>query len=235
MHRLLLLYLISLMSGFVYAEPAHAQQQVNRCRAADGTAVFSDKPCTALGAVTRMPPAALRDSANGLYRHGCPSRLSELVGLLHSAIDAGDVNRLSSLYLWNDVPASAANQILSRLESIASRPLLDIGPVYPTAPAASGLTAADTPTASSHSPAADTAIGNTIIAPPEAQMRDTDTSPGAGPTTTTGSDDIPMPPTAPVRPRPTGLRLEQTLSNSSTPASTVLSLRRRYNCFWISF
>lgn len=36
------------------------------------------------------------------------------------------------------------------------------------------------------------------------------------------------------RPRPTGLRLEQTLRNSSTPSRTVFGLRRSYNCFWIS-
>jgi hypothetical protein len=42
------------------------------------------------------------------------------------------------------------------------------------------------------------------------------------------------PQTAPQRTRPTGLRLEQTLRNGSTPASTVLGLRRSYNCFWIT-
>jgi hypothetical protein len=40
---------------------------------------------------------------------------------------------------------------------------------------------------------------------------------------------------APPRARATGLRLEQTLGSSATPTSTVLGLRRQYNCFWISF
>lgn len=35
-------------------------------------------------------------------------------------------------------------------------------------------------------------------------------------------------------PRPVALRLEQTLGNGHTPSRTVLSLRRQYNCFWIS-
>ncbi len=34
--------------------------------------------------------------------------------------------------------------------------------------------------------------------------------------------------------RPIGLRLEQTLRNSATPSSTVLGLRRAYQCFWIT-
>ncbi len=37
-----------------------------------------------------------------------------------------------------------------------------------------------------------------------------------------------------VRQRPTGLRLEQTLANGSTPSQTVFGLHRSYNCFWIS-
>ncbi len=40
------------------------------------------------------------------------------------------------------------------------------------------------------------------------------------------------PPATP--PRPVGLRLEQTLGSSGTPARTVVNLRRQYNCFWIS-
>jgi len=37
-----------------------------------------------------------------------------------------------------------------------------------------------------------------------------------------------------ARQRPIGLRLEQTLTNVSTPSRTILGLRRSYNCFWIS-
>lgn len=36
------------------------------------------------------------------------------------------------------------------------------------------------------------------------------------------------------RPRPIGLRLEQTLGNTATPARTMFGLRRQYGCFWIT-
>jgi hypothetical protein len=39
---------------------------------------------------------------------------------------------------------------------------------------------------------------------------------------------------APARPRPVGLRLEQTLGSAATPARTVFGLRRQYGCFWIT-
>lgn len=37
-----------------------------------------------------------------------------------------------------------------------------------------------------------------------------------------------------TRPRPIGLRLEQTLGTTATPARTVFRLRRQYGCFWIT-
>jgi len=41
-------------------------------------------------------------------------------------------------------------------------------------------------------------------------------------------------PQAPARPRPVGLRIEQTLGSTATPARTVFGLRRQYGCFWIT-
>lgn len=49
-----------------------------------------------------------------------------------------------------------------------------------------------------------------------------------------GSDGQPLPSAAPNRPRPVGLRLEQTLGTTATPARTVFALRRQYGCFWIT-
>ena len=42
------------------------------------------------------------------------------------------------------------------------------------------------------------------------------------------------PESAPSRPRPIGLRIEQTLGSTATPARTVFGLRRQYGCFWIT-
>ena len=41
-------------------------------------------------------------------------------------------------------------------------------------------------------------------------------------------------PQASRSPRPIGLRLEQTLANSSSPSQTYFGLRRSYNCIWIT-
>ncbi|OHX23483.1 hypothetical protein BHL63_21475, partial [Xanthomonas alfalfae] len=77
------------------------------------------------------PPAPRPRGDPGFYRSGCPGGRSELVWLLNWGVDSGAVNRLSSLYLWSGQSDAAANQVLSRLEAIVQRPLLDIVPMYP--------------------------------------------------------------------------------------------------------
>lgn len=189
------------------AAPARAQPQVNRCTGPDGQTVFSDRRCEDLGSVARMPPAALRDGETGLYRYGCPRRLSELVGLLRSAIEAHDVNRLSSLYLWGELSDPGANRVLTELEAISERTLVDIAPVYPDQDEPEPILAVAGEVPASAAQSQDSGAADAVAA--------------------AGTRVV-------ARPRPRGLRLEQVLANGSTPSRTVLRLRRQYNCFWIS-
>jgi hypothetical protein len=205
----------ALLSALALALPpagAQAQSTVNRCVGADGQTVFSDRRCEDLGTTTRMPPAALRDGETGLYRYGCPRRLSELVGLLRTAVETHDVNRLSSLYLWGDVSDATANRVLSQLEGIADRTLVDIAPMYPAEDVVSYAPAA--------APVTETAQATEAYVPPDNSAA-------------TALSEAPLAPAS--RPRPWGLRLEQVMANGSTPSRTVLRLRRQYNCFWVSF
>lgn len=179
---------------------AQAAQRVNRCTNAQGETVFTDRSCDALGATARMPARAASVGNTGIYRAGCARRLSELTGQIRDAVSARDVNRLSSIYLWSNVSNAAANQIIGRLESVVQRPLIDIAPVYPQAPA----------------PVMDYAVPAAV-------------EPG-----TAATPALPTDAPAPSRPRPIGLRLEQTLANTATPARTVFGLRRQYGCFWIT-
>ncbi|WP_184353379.1 hypothetical protein [Xanthomonas arboricola] len=175
-------------------------QEIRRCVTADGQTMFTDRRCEDVGAAARPPPATRTQGNTGLHRYGCPRRLSELVSLLQLAVDSRDVNRLSSLYLWSGQSDAAANQVLSRLDAIVQRPLLDIVPMYPQR---------DPPT------------------------WEADAGTAAVPSPDGSAIDAPLP-APPSRPRPWGLRLEQNLT-SGAPASSVLRLRRQYNCFWVTF
>lgn len=203
------------------AAPA-AAQQVNRCTGADGATVFSDRRCEDLGAIDRLPPrvapSAANEGASGLYRPQCVRRLSELAQQIRTAVDARDVNRLSTLYWWNGVSDAAARRILDHLDAITQRPLVAIVPVLPQAPAQMESLPA-------MPPAADAAPG----AEPHPVAAD------ASAATPTPASTVPGDTATRPRPRATALRLEQTLGSSATPTSTVLGLRRQYNCFWISF
>lgn len=96
MHRLLpLLFLLC-----AYPAARVQAQEIHRCVAPDGQTLFTDRRCEDVGAASRAPPAIRPQGNTGLYRYGCPRRLSELVSLLQLAVDSRDVNRLSSLYLW---------------------------------------------------------------------------------------------------------------------------------------
>ncbi|MBB4130825.1 hypothetical protein [Xanthomonas sp. 3075] len=124
--------LLPLLLLFCLCPAARLQaQEIRRCVTPDGQTMFTDRRCEDVGAASRPPPAARPQGNTGLYRNGCPRRLSELVSLLQLAVDSRDVNRLSSLYLWSGQSDAAANQVLSRLEAIVQRPLLDIVPMYP--------------------------------------------------------------------------------------------------------
>lgn len=116
--------------------PARAQQ-VQRCITPQGGTVYTDQRCEDIGAIDRLPrggPSAAGHGSANLYRGGCSRTLSDLVYQITGAIDSGDVNRLSSVYAWNNVSNAAANRILTRLEAIVERPLVDIVPVRPRPP-----------------------------------------------------------------------------------------------------
>lgn len=126
---LLLLLLLPGVCAIAQAQPT----RLNRCTDPQGQSVYTDRPCDSLGAQSRRPPPA--PSGNTLQRDSlgstCPRRLSELVQALHTAAAVGDVNRLSSLYLWGAVSDAGAQRILGQLESVVRRPLVDVVPVYP--------------------------------------------------------------------------------------------------------
>ncbi|WP_253254136.1 hypothetical protein [Xanthomonas arboricola] len=124
--------LLPLLLSFCLCPAMQVQaQEIRRCVTADGQTMFTDRRCEDVGAASRPPPPTRTQGNTALYRYGCPRRLSELVSLLQLAVDSRDVNRLSSLYLWSGQSDAAANQLLSRLEAIVQRPLLDIVPMYP--------------------------------------------------------------------------------------------------------
>lgn len=126
--------------------PRSAQAQVRQCTMPDGRPLYTDRKCEALGAVPATKPPAPTTGAKAaetgvrLSGGGCSRTLQDLVFELTSAIDAGDANRLSSIYHWVGISDAGAVSVMDQLDRIAHRPLLDITPVSAQPAAESTIT-----------------------------------------------------------------------------------------------
>ncbi|MFC0677122.1 hypothetical protein ACFFGH_04535 [Lysobacter korlensis] len=109
--------------------------QVRRCVTPDAQVIYTDRRCDTLGAVEQAPRPDR--PAVATYRGGCARTLRDLVFEVGEAIAANDPNRLAGLYHWPGMSTRQAYAVVSRLETVARRPLVDIVPVMPGGPAQS--------------------------------------------------------------------------------------------------
>ncbi|MBA3485757.1 MAG: hypothetical protein H0T88_00960 [Lysobacter sp.] len=130
--------------------PAHAATAIQRCIAADGTPIYTDKPCRRLNA-QRAPLSAellsriAREQASsgadaGDIRSNVPtpvstvSRRSAASGCARTATQMtmdlqgswalGDVNRVAESYHWVGMGNTRAQQIMNQLDRLASQELI---------------------------------------------------------------------------------------------------------------
>ena len=108
---------------------APAQAQINRCTAPDGTSIYTDRECSVLGAVERLPrdrSEATTEARRNAYRGGCARSIHQLIQQMTVAIDAADVNRLAALYHWPGTSHSTGHRLMDQLDRIARTPVIDI-------------------------------------------------------------------------------------------------------------
>jgi len=191
--------------------PLDASAQVRRCVLPDGRSVFTDRACTDIGAVERLPREAASGGAARAYRGGCARNLQDLVFEMTAAIDARDANRLANVYHWAGMSGSTAYAIWSRLDMVANRPLVDIAPVMPRSPEPEPIIV----------DGSDVDVGVNTESAARAERAET--------------VDGDLYPQTTVRRTPIGLKVEQTLGRSSTPSRTVFGLTRHFGCWWIRF
>ena len=148
---LLVLAGAGLAAGHAQASPSH----VSRCVTEDGSSLYTDGSCRAVGG--RPVPMSANLMAN-LVREGvlggesnfrptgtpsraggpgsikdrhqlgdatCPRTPAELASRLRSSLGDGQVSRLASLYDWTGKSSREAKPILARLERMSERPLID--------------------------------------------------------------------------------------------------------------
>lgn len=185
---------------------APAQAQINRCTAPDGTSIYTDRECSALGAVERLPQDRFTDSgsvrrrAAPAYRGGCARSIHELIQQLTLAIDAGDVNRLAGLYHWPGTSYSAGQRLMDQLERVARSPVVDIV-----------AERAATPVVATQERGISSTFASTLQA-----SRPTSAAPAA------------------PRSPPVALRVHQSAGTGAAPSRTRFALRQHLDCWWVS-
>lgn len=109
-------------------QPAAAQ--VRTCVGADGSVVYTDRQCVDIGAIERLvTPGVVAGTGARLHR-GCARSVQDLVYELGNAIQASDVNQLAGVYDWAGMSTANGYRLMTRLEAIARRPLVDVQPMY---------------------------------------------------------------------------------------------------------
>lgn len=113
--------------------PDRADAQIKRCTGPDGKSIFTDRNCNDVGATDALPRATTGSPQVGgkPYARGCSRSVRDLIYELTAAIDSHDTNRLAGLYNWSGMSNNGGYAVLSRLDAIASRPLVDISPILP--------------------------------------------------------------------------------------------------------
>lgn len=121
------LLVLTLLAALPWAA-AHAD--VRRCVLPDGTTVFTDQRCDAIGAQPGIPSAPSTPQLRS-YRPACPRTLRDLAFEVSASVESHDVNRLAGVYLWSGYGTREGYALMDRLQAIVDRPLVDLQPVYP--------------------------------------------------------------------------------------------------------
>ena len=131
MPRLALSLLVALCVLPCLGLPLRAHAQVRQCIGADGALVYTDRKCVDIGASERpVSDTGVGISGQRLYRGGCARSVQDPVYSLGNAIQSGDANQIAGVYDWGGMSTANAYRLMTRLDAIARRPLVDVQPMY---------------------------------------------------------------------------------------------------------
>lgn len=122
---ILLLYFASCTG----ASPASAQA-INRCQDKGGKIIYTDKKCEDIDAVLQDVPKVAGNIGQA-YVRTCARTYDDLLWDLRGALENGDINRASGLFLWSGNDTSQANKRLDQLNKISYQSLIAVDFMFP--------------------------------------------------------------------------------------------------------
>lgn len=116
-----------LLSLLAHAGSVHAQNTIHHCVGDNGTPMFTDQPCSSLGA-TAVAAVAADHTASGISfaLAGCPANIQQLKSRISQAFAAHDANALAGLMLWHGYGRASVHVYLRRLRALVDEPLMGI-------------------------------------------------------------------------------------------------------------
>lgn len=119
-----------------------AEAAIQRCLSADGTAIYTDRACSSLGAQPAPMSSELVRRIAGTGTHasylappgpaparrspasGCARSAAQLASDLEGAFAIGDINRIAESYHWVGLSHLQGLHVMQRLERLSRQPLL---------------------------------------------------------------------------------------------------------------
>lgn len=123
---------ITLLFYLACALNAHVAgaQTINRCQDKDGKIVYTDKKCEDIDAVAQALPKPSGNTGYGTVRT-CARTQEDLLWDLRGALETGDINRASGLFLWSGNDTAQANKRLDQLNLVSYQSLISVDLLFP--------------------------------------------------------------------------------------------------------
>lgn len=129
-------------AAFARPDGARAGDIIRRCEGPDGVTIYTDRECSALGAVDRKldleaapratpPGVATPEAPAPLLRTDCARTADTLLFDLRRHVESRNVNRVAGLYHWVGVGTGASRHVMDRLQRLVEQPPASIEFVYP--------------------------------------------------------------------------------------------------------
>ena len=110
--------------------PTASAQAISRCQDKEGKMIYTDKNCEDVDAVVQNLPKPVGNIGTSMVRT-CARTQEDLLWDLRGALEIGDINRASGLFLWNGNDTAQANKRLDQLNKISYQSLLSVDLLFP--------------------------------------------------------------------------------------------------------
>lgn len=110
--------------------PIAGAQAISRCQDKEGNIIYTDKSCEDVDAVPQNLPKPAGNIGYSVVR-SCARTQEDLLWDLRGALETGDINRASGLFLWNGNDTAQSDKRLDQLNKISYHSLISVDLLFP--------------------------------------------------------------------------------------------------------